>query len=122
MHNARLTTELAARLDELEASRARIVEAGDAERRRIERDLHDGAQRQVLAVMTGLQLARNQLARSPVTADRTLAELQSEAAGLHQGLVELTRGIHPPVLTNVLKHASASHAVAGWLTAAAGCA
>ena len=56
LENARLHAELRARLDELQGSRARIVEAGDSERRRLERNLHDGAQQRLVALSLGLRL------------------------------------------------------------------
>ena len=58
LENSRLQAELRAQLAEVRASRARIVEAGDAERRRLERDLHDGAQQRLLGIRLALQLAR----------------------------------------------------------------
>ncbi|TDE11214.1 GAF domain-containing sensor histidine kinase [Jiangella asiatica] len=107
LHNARLGAELRARLDdirrqadELKASRARIVHATEEERRRIERDLHDGAQQQIVALMAKVQLARNNLVRDPARAEAILTELQAEAATLHDDLIELARGIHPPVLSD----------------------
>jgi hypothetical protein len=81
--NLRLDTELQARLEELRESRARIVEAGFAERRRVERDLHDGAQQRLLALALDLRLARSTLDRDPGAA----AELLDAAAG---GLTEAT--------------------------------
>lgn len=107
IHNARLAAELAGRIDEvnrqageLTASRARIVQAQDTERRRIERNIHDGAQQEIVALIAKLRLARNQLARSDGTADVTLAELQEDARILLGDLRELAHGIHPPVLTD----------------------
>ncbi|MGH3383643.1 MAG: ATP-binding protein [Nocardioidaceae bacterium] len=107
VHNARLSGELAARLEriqaqaaDLEESRARIVQAGDVERRRIERDLHDGAQQQLIALLARLRLARNQLRREPSRLEDTLTRLEAEVAELHRDLVELARGIHPAVLSD----------------------
>ena len=109
LHNAQLAAELAGRLDEirrqadeLAASRTRIVQAQDSERRRIERDLHDGVQQDIVALITKARLARNQLLRSdPVTTtDATLNELQEHARLLLGELRELAHGIHPPVLTD----------------------
>jgi PAS domain S-box-containing protein len=86
--------------NELAASRARIVEAGDTARRRLERDLHDGAQQRLVAVALGMRLARAKLERDPDAA----AELLEEAGDqLDQGLEqlrELARGIHPALLTD----------------------
>lgn len=107
LHNTRLQAELQARLDdirrqadELKASRARIVRATEDERRRIERDLHDGAQQQIIALMAKLQLARNHAVRDAARTDAILTELQTEAAVLHDDLLELARGIHPSVLSD----------------------
>jgi signal transduction histidine kinase len=97
--NVRLTGQLAERLEELTRSRARIVTAQDAERRRIERDIHDGAQQSVVALLAGLRLARNRLGRSQL-ADADLATLQEEAGNLLTDLRELAQGIHPPVLSD----------------------
>ena len=95
-HLARLDAELRARLVELRASRSRLVEAGDAERRRLERDLHDGAQSRLVALALLLRSARRR-------ADGELAEMLDRAqAELQTSLVELrelARGIHPAVLS-----------------------
>jgi signal transduction histidine kinase len=98
--NVRLTAELAARLAELEKSRARIVAAQDAERRRIERNIHDGVQQEVVALMMKLRLARNQIGRGERTAEDALAELQVDVRELLVDLRELAHGIHPPVLSD----------------------
>jgi signal transduction histidine kinase len=98
--NVRLTAELAERLDELSRSRARIVAAQDAERRRIERDLHDGVQQHVVVLIAKLRLGRNQVGRGERAADDVLAELQADGRDLLADLRELAHGIHPPVLTD----------------------
>ena len=93
-----LDAELRARLEDLRASRARLVEAGDAERRRLERDLHDGAQSRLVALALLLRTARTRTAADPELAavlDRAQEELQTSLAELR----ELARGIHPAVLT-----------------------
>lgn len=107
VHNGRLAAELSARLDEigrqaaeLAASRTRIVAAQDAERRRIERNLHDGAQQELAALMAKLRLARNQLRDNPTGAEATLTELQDDARLVLSGLRELAQGIHPSILTD----------------------
>lgn len=107
IHNARLAAELAGRVDEihrqaaeLAASRARIVQAQDVERRRIERNIHDGAQQEIVALLAKLRLARNQLARADNRTDTTLAELQDDARLALSDLRELAHGIHPPILTD----------------------
>jgi len=98
--NERLQAEVLAQLDELRNSRARIVEAGDSERRRLERNLHDGAQQRLLAVSYDLRVARaaaerdgdrelgGLTARATVEIDRALSELR-----------ELAEGIYPAILT-----------------------
>ena len=98
--NVRLDAELQARLDELRESRARIVEAGYAERRRVERDLHDGAQQRLVAVALQLRLVRSKLQSDPAGATGLLDEAAHELADATEELRELARGIHPPVLTD----------------------
>jgi signal transduction histidine kinase len=98
--NVRLDAELQARLDELRESRARIVEAGYAERRRVERDLHDGAQQRLVALALQLQLVRSKLQSDPAEASELLDEATHELSGATEELRELARGIHPPVLTD----------------------
>jgi signal transduction histidine kinase len=98
--NVRLDAELQARLDELRESRARIVEAGYAERRRVERDLHDGAQQRLVALALQLQLVRSKLQSDPAEASELLDEATQELSGATEELRELARGIHPPVLTD----------------------
>jgi signal transduction histidine kinase len=91
-------SEEAERLATLDASRARIAEAEEAERRRIERDLHDGAQQQLIAILARVELARVQL-----TDEAARAELDEVAEGIrevHRDLRELARGIHPAILTD----------------------
>jgi PAS domain S-box-containing protein len=83
---------------ELRASRARIVEAGDAARRRIERDLHDGAQQQLVSVAISLRAARAQIDEGPVAARELLDEAIADLAQGLAELRELARGIHPAVL------------------------
>jgi signal transduction histidine kinase len=85
--------------EQLAASRARIVEAGDAERRRLERNLHDGAQQRLVSVALELRMAAATLEKDPAGARKALSAAQDQLA---QGLVELrelARGIHPAVLT-----------------------
>lgn len=98
--NVRLSTELAERLAELDRSRARIVTAADAERRRIERDIHDGVQQQVVALIMKVRLARNQIGRAERAADDALAEIGVDVKDLLIDLRELAHGIHPPVLSD----------------------
>lgn len=78
----------------------RLVRAEEAGRRRIERDIHDGVQQELVALIAKLRLARNQLQRDPALAERTLGELQADARQALQDLRELARGIHPPLLSD----------------------
>jgi signal transduction histidine kinase len=98
--NERLQAEVLAQLDDLRGSRARIVEAADAERRRLERNLHDGAQQRLLAVSYDLRIAR---AAAESDADPELGRLASRAAAEIDGalgeLRELADGIYPSILT-----------------------
>jgi signal transduction histidine kinase len=97
--NVRLATQLKEGLEELSTSRVRLIAAQDAERRRIERDLHDGIQQEVVALIAGLRLARNRLSRDQLTASE-LTDLQDQAREMLRDLRELAHGIHPPVLSD----------------------
>jgi signal transduction histidine kinase len=97
--NVRLTARLAQQLAELTASRERLVAAQDDERRRLERDLHDGIQQDIVAQIAGLRLARNRLERGQLSSAE-LAELQEQARQTLTDLRELAHGIHPPVLSD----------------------
>jgi signal transduction histidine kinase len=93
------TDQLKAELVEVSRSRARLVDAFEAERRRIERDLHDGAQQQLLGLTMQLGLAK--LDTPPDSpAGKAVADAHDQAKELMQQLRELIRGIHPPVLTD----------------------
>jgi signal transduction histidine kinase len=83
----------------LAASRSRLVEVGDAERRRLERNLHDGAQQQLVSVSLELGLARAKLDSDPAMAQEVLTAAQEHLARGLEELRELARGIHPAVLT-----------------------
>ena len=100
LENQRLHAELRVQLDEVRASRARIVAAGDAERRRLERDLHDGAQQRLLALGIALQLARAELPERTASADELLGDAEQELQEALHELRELARGIHPAILTD----------------------
>ena len=91
-------TEEADRLAAAEASRARLVEVADEERRRIERNLHDGAQQQILALLARVELARGEHGDEDV--DRELRAIADELRSVHRDLRELARGVHPAVLTD----------------------
>ena len=86
--------------EELNASRARIVQAGDAERRRLERNLHDGAQQRLVTLALGLRLAQSRLPDDPAGAAELLARSSDELALGLEELRELARGIHPAILTD----------------------
>jgi signal transduction histidine kinase len=91
--------ELAARAAELRASRARIVATQDAERRRLERNIHDGAQQHLVALAVKLQLTRTFAVRAPDRARQLLGELQATTAATQETLCTLAQGIYPAVLT-----------------------
>ena len=86
--------------EQLTASRARIVQAGDAERRRLERNLHDGAQQRLVTLALVLRLAESRLADDPAAAAELLAKGSDELALSLEELRELARGIHPAILTD----------------------
>jgi len=99
LENERLQAELLVQLDELRASRARIVETADDERRRLERDLHDGAQQRLLALSYDIRLARASAeAVGDVTARTALATAAEETQGALEELRNLAHGIYPAVL------------------------
>ncbi len=101
LDNERLHAELRAQLEEVRASRERIVLAGDAERRRVERNLHDGAQQRLLALSLALHSARRQLGNGEQDqVVNTLERSGQELAAAIEELRELARGIHPSVLTD----------------------
>jgi PAS domain S-box-containing protein len=85
---------------DLRASRARIVQATDAERRRLERDLHDGAQQRLVALSLSLRVIRSRVEAEPADAAGLLDEAIEELAGATSELRELARGIHPAILTD----------------------
>jgi PAS domain S-box-containing protein len=85
--------------EELEASRLRIVEAGDAERRRLERNLHDGAQQRLVALAVGLRMAIEKVRTGPDQAKELLEVAAEELSEALTELRELAQGIHPAVLT-----------------------
>jgi PAS domain S-box-containing protein len=96
----RLNAELHARLEDLAASRARIVTAGDVERRRLERNLHDGAQQRLVTLSLSLRLALAKLDTDPAAARTTLADAGDQLTLALAELRELARGLHPAVLTD----------------------
>lgn len=102
IENERLTADVRAQLEEVRASRARLVEAAEAERTRIERDLHDGAQQRLVTVALGLQQALAEARRAAPTASYVgkLDETSEELKTAIDELRELARGIHPSLLTD----------------------
>ncbi|HEX3326146.1 MAG TPA: histidine kinase [Actinomycetota bacterium] len=98
LRNVGLTAELLARLDELTASRQRLVAAQDEERRRLERNLHDGAQQHLVALKMRLDVANRLAERDPEKARAIFAALPAEASEALETLRDLARGIYPPLL------------------------
>src|SRR3954451_1570282 len=98
LENERLSAELRAQVEEVRASRARIVRAGDEERRRLERDLHDGAQQRLVALALNLRLGQD--ADDPDALRAVIAEASQELSEATAELREFARGIHPAVLTD----------------------
>jgi signal transduction histidine kinase len=98
LEHSRLQAEVQAQLEQVRASRARIVEAGDAERRRLERDLHDGAQQRLVTLSLALGMARDRAAADPELGS-LIESASKEAREALTELRELARGIHPAVLT-----------------------
>ncbi len=99
LENERLQAELRARLVELQASRARLVQATDAERRRIERDLHDGTQQRLVSIAMSLGLLETKLPAQATAAQPLVRETREALALTLAELRELTHGINPPLLT-----------------------
>jgi signal transduction histidine kinase len=98
LENARLQAELRARLAELQASRARLVEATETERRRIERDLHDGTQQRLVSIAMTLGLAESKLAADRPAVEPVLREAREALTLALSELRELTQGIRPAIL------------------------
>ncbi len=96
----RLNAELHARLEDLAASRARIVAAGDVERRRLERNLHDGAQQRLVTLALSLRLALAKLDSDPAAVRAALTGAGDELALALEELREIARGLHPAVLSD----------------------
>jgi signal transduction histidine kinase len=93
-------TERKRQQEELEASRARIVAAGDEARRKLERNLHDGAQQRLVSLSLSLRLVQGQLHKDPAAAEAQLERSRAELAEALEELRELARGIHPAILTD----------------------
>jgi signal transduction histidine kinase len=105
LENEHLHLESETRLAELLASRQRIVAAGDAERRRLERNLHDGAQQRLVALALQLSLIRAGIRRDPSSAEALVTTASEQLAQSLEELRELARGIHPAVLAHGLDSA-----------------
>jgi signal transduction histidine kinase len=100
LKNVGLTADLQARLEDLRASRQRLVAAQDGERRRLERNLHDGAQQHLVALKVKLGLVEMLAMRDPAKARATLVELKNNADEALETLRDLARGIYPPLLAD----------------------
>jgi signal transduction histidine kinase len=107
LHNSQLDTALQTTLDEvrkqadaLRESRARIVASGDAERRRVERNLHDGAQQHLVALAVNLRLAKDVIVDDQESGMEMLDQLAAEVQETIQELRELAHGIYPPLLVD----------------------
>jgi signal transduction histidine kinase len=101
LENQHLLAEAESRLEELKASRERIVAAGDAERRRLERNLHDGAQQRLVAIALQLRLLQNRVGDDPSAAEIVTSASEELSESLAE-LRELARGLHPAVLEHGL--------------------
>jgi signal transduction histidine kinase len=100
LENERLDAELRAKIAELRGSRERMLQIGLEERRRLERDLHDGAQQRLVSMALNIRLARAKLNEDPFAAEQLLASAGEELESALEELRELARGIHPAVLTD----------------------
>jgi signal transduction histidine kinase len=100
MRNVRLNEELKLRLVDLRAAQKRLVAAQDAERRRLERNIHDGAQQQLVALAVKSRLARQLTERDPVKAAVMLEQIETETQQALEDLRDLARGIYPPLLAD----------------------
>jgi signal transduction histidine kinase len=100
LEKQRLEAELRARIEELREQRSRMIAVGLAERRRLERDLHDGAQQRLVSLALDLRLAQSSLREDPDTAAELLAAADAELEEALEELRELARGLHPAVLSD----------------------
>jgi signal transduction histidine kinase len=98
--NERLDAELRAKVAELRESRSRMLRIGLEERRRLERDLHDGAQQRLVSMALNMRLARDKMRGDPETAEQMLDGASAELDAALEELRELARGIHPAVLSD----------------------
>jgi signal transduction histidine kinase len=100
IENERLDAELRAKVAELRDSRSRMLRIGLEERRRLERDLHDGAQQRLVSMALNMRLARDRMRDDPAAAERMLDGAGAELEAALEELRELARGIHPAVLSD----------------------
>jgi signal transduction histidine kinase len=100
LKNVGLRDQLLARLEEIRASQLRLVAAQDAERRRIERNIHDGAQQQLVALAIKLSITESMIGTDTEGEREMLAELRQDAVGAVADLRDLARGIYPPLLAS----------------------
>ena len=100
-----LQAQLSRSLDDLRESRRRVAEASEAERRRLERNLHDGAQQRLVSVTHFLHLARAKVGSDPAAAQELLDRASAELRRAHEELREIARGIHPVALDHGLRSA-----------------
>jgi signal transduction histidine kinase len=100
LKNVGLTSDLQARLEELRASRQRLVAAQDGERRRLERNLHDGAQQNLVAIKVKLGLAEMLSSKDPAKARDLISDLKADTDEALETLRDLARGIYPPLLAD----------------------
>jgi signal transduction histidine kinase len=100
LRNLRLTEDLKARLADLQAAQKRLVTAQDGERRRLERNIHDGAQQQLVALAVKMKLADTMVDRDPAAARVLLEQLRQETTLALDDLRDLARGIYPPLLAD----------------------
>ena len=100
LDNERLLAELRAQLEETRDSRARIVDAADTERRRLERNLHDGAQQRLVTLALHLRMAQESLRDDPAAAEAMLDGVGEDLKLALEELRELARGLHPAILTD----------------------
>jgi signal transduction histidine kinase len=100
LRNVRLTEALKVRLADLQAAQKRLVSARDEERRRLERNIHDGAQQQLVALAVKARLARQLTGRDPLKAASMLEQIEAETQTALEDLRDLARGIYPPLLAD----------------------
>jgi signal transduction histidine kinase len=100
LRNQRLEAELRANLEELRASRMRIVQTSDRARRELERNLHDGAQQHLVSMALTLRMAESKVDSDPAAAKELLSQASADLAEATTELRELARGIHPAILTD----------------------